>query len=68
MTAIKLISPLDSEAYGFIPSWKLFYSRNVTTLLMLIDLSIWPLYLVELWAVDLMFFKDDLFCIWHTWL
>ena len=50
MTVIKLISFFDFEAHGFIPSWKLFYSRNVKTLLMLIDLSTCPLYLVGLWV------------------
>ena len=50
------------------PSWKLFYSRNVKTLLMLIDLSICPLYLVELWAMNLMLFNDVPFCICPTWL
>lgn len=50
MTVIKLISFFNFEAHGFIPSWKLFYSRNVKTLLKSTDLSTCPLYLVGLWV------------------
>lgn len=48
MTAVELISSVDSEGLWIYTQLEAFYSRHAKTFLMLIDLVICPFYLVKL--------------------